>query len=103
MALNNIHVEQTSMGTAVGRSSDVQTAIMDYERQLSGIAEMVKSVWGGRAKQAFDIKHQEISSFLGINSQDAGGISEGTNQALNISVTADDDAYAIINAINGQH
>jgi uncharacterized protein YukE len=103
MALNNIHVEQTAMGTAVGRSADVQTAIMDYERQLSGIAEMVKSVWGGRAKQAFDIKHQEISAFLGINSRDAGGISEGTNQALNISVTADDDAYAIINAINGQH
>ncbi|GAB3460378.1 hypothetical protein [Actinophytocola sediminis] len=103
MALNNIHVEQTAMSSAVGKSSDTQTAIMDYERQLSGIADMVKAVWGGRAKTAFDAKHQEIAASLGINSQDAGRISEGTNQALNISLTADDDAYAIINAINGQH
>jgi uncharacterized protein YukE len=101
MALDNIHVEQTAMTTAVSRSSDVQTAIMDYEKQLSNIAEMVKSVWGGRAKVAFDTKHQEIRQYLGINSQDAGNISQGTNTANNISVGADDDAYALINAING--
>jgi hypothetical protein len=101
MALDNIHVEQTAMTTAVSRSSDVQTAIMDYEKQLSGIAEMVKSVWGGKAKLAFDQKHQEISGYLGTNSQDAAGISQGTNTANNISVGADDDAYALINAING--
>jgi uncharacterized protein YukE len=103
MALNNIHVEQTAMSMAAGKSADVQTSIMDYERQLSSIAEMVKAVWGGRAKVAFDAKHQEISSHIGVNAQDAGRISEGTNQALNISVAADDDSYAIINAINGQH
>lgn len=101
MALDNIHVEQTAMTTAVSRSSDVQTSIMDYEKQLSGIADMVKSVWGGRAKLAFDQKHAEISGHLGINSQDAGAISEGTNTAHNVSVTADDDAYTLINAING--
>jgi uncharacterized protein YukE len=101
MALDNIHVEQSAMTTAVSRSSDVNTAIMDYEKQLTGIAEMVKAVWGGRAKLAFDQKHQEISQYLGINSQDAGNISQGTNQANNISVAADDDAYAVINAING--
>ena len=101
MALDNIHVEQSAMTTAVSRSSDVNTAIMDYERQLTNIAEMVKAVWGGKAKQAFDLKHQEIRSYLGINSEDAGSISEGTNTALNVSVTADDDAYALINAING--
>jgi uncharacterized protein YukE len=101
MAMENIHVEQTAMTTAVSRSSDVNTAIMDYERQLTGIADMVKSVWGGRAKTAFDAKHQEISAHLGINSQDAASISDGTNQALNISVAADDDAYTLINAING--
>lgn len=101
MALDNIHVEQTAMTTAVSRSSDVHTSIMDYEKQLTGIAEMVKSVWGGRAKQAFDVKHQEISSYLGVNSQDAASISDGTNQAMNVSVAADDDAYTLINAING--
>ena len=101
MALDNIHVEQSAMTTAVSRSSDVQTAIMDYEKQLSGIAEMVKAVWGGRAKLAFDQKHAEITSYLGTNSQDAGHISQGTNTANNISVSADDDAYALINAING--
>jgi uncharacterized protein YukE len=101
MALDNIHVEQTAMTTAVSRSSDAQSAIMDYERQLTGIAEMVKAVWGGRAKLAFDQKHAEISSYLGLNSQDAGSISEGTNTANNVSVAADDDAYALINAING--
>jgi hypothetical protein len=86
MALDNIHVEQTAMTTAVSRSSDVQTSIMDYEKQLTGIADMVKAV---------------ISSDLGINSQDAGSISEGTNTANNVSVAADDDAYTLINAING--
>jgi len=101
MALDNIHVEQTAMTTAVSRSSDVQTSIMDYEKQLTGIADMVKAVWGGRAKLAFDQKHAEISSYLGINSQDAGSISEGTNTANNVSVAADDDAYTLINAING--
>jgi|SRR5690349_1934843 uncharacterized protein YukE len=101
MALDNIHVEQTAMTTAVSRSSDVQTSIMDYEKQLTGIADMVKAVWGGRAKLAFDQKHAEISSYLGINSQDAGAISEGTNTANNVSVAADDDAYTLINAING--
>jgi uncharacterized protein YukE len=101
MAMDNIHVEQSAMTTAVSRSSDVHTAIMDYEKQMSGIADMVKSVWGGRAKLAFDQKHQEIRGYLGVNAQDASSISEGTNQALNISVGADDDAYSIINAING--
>jgi uncharacterized protein YukE len=101
MALDNIHVEQSAMTTAVSRSSDVHTAIMDYEKQLSGIADMVKAVWGGRAKVAFDQKHQEIRQYLGVNSNDAASISSGTNQALNISVGADDDAYSIINAING--
>ncbi|MFL6118703.1 hypothetical protein [Actinophytocola sp.] len=101
MALDNIHVEQSMMSTAVSRSSDVHSAIMDYEKQLTGIADMVKSVWGGRAKVAFDQKHQEIRGYLGVNSQDADSISQGTSQALNISVGADDDAYSIINAING--
>lgn len=101
MALDNIHVEQTAMTTAVSRSSDVHTSIMDYERQLTGIADMVKAVWGGRAKVAFDQKHQEISGQLGINAQDASSISDGTSRALNISVQADDDAYALINAIQG--
>src|SRR5262245_45931513 len=101
MAFDNIHVEQTAMATAVTRSADVQTSIMDYEKQLTGIADMVKSVWGGRAKVAFDQKHAEISGYIGVNAQDAGAISQGTNQAQNISVAADDDAYALINAING--
>lgn len=101
MALNNIHVDQAAMAQAVGKSAEAQSAIMDYERQLRGIAEMVKSVWGGRAKVAFDAKHQEISAHIGLNAQEAGLISQGTNQALNISATADNDAYAIINAING--
>jgi hypothetical protein len=101
MAFDNIHVEQTAMATAVTRSADVQTSIMDYEKQLTGIADMVKAVWGGRAKLAFDQKHAEISGYIGINAQDAGAISQGTNQAQNISVSADDDAYALINAING--
>lgn len=101
MPMENIHVEQTAMSTAVGRASDVHTSIMDYEKQLSGIAEMVKAVWGGRAKVAFDQKHQEIAQYLGLNSQDAASISDGTNTALNVSVAADDDAYTLINAIQG--
>jgi uncharacterized protein YukE len=101
MAFDNIHVEQTAMTTAVSRSADVQTSIMDYEKQMTGIADMVKSVWGGRAKLAFDQKHQEISAYLGVNAQDAGSISEGTSTAHNVSVQADDDAYTLINAING--
>jgi uncharacterized protein YukE len=101
MALDNIHVEHSAMTTAVSRSADVHTAIMDYEKQMSGIADMVKSVWGGRAKVAFDQKHQEIRGHLGVNAQDADQISQGTGQAHNISIGADDDAYSIINAING--
>jgi uncharacterized protein YukE len=101
MAFNNIHVEQTAMTTAVSRSSDVNTQIMDFEKQLTGISEMVKAVWGGRAKQAFDIKHNEIRQYMGINAQDASGISDGTSQALNHSVGADDASYAVIAAIQG--
>lgn len=101
MAFNNIHVEQTAMTTAVSRSSDVNTQILDFERQMSGIAEMVKSVWGGRAKQAFDLKHNEIRGNIGVNAQDASGISDGTSQALNHSVGADDASYAVIAAIQG--
>jgi hypothetical protein len=101
MAFDNIHVEQTAMTTAVSRSSDVNTQILDFEKQMSGIADMVKAVWGGRAKQAFDIKHNEIRGFIGVNAQDASGISEGTSQALNHSVGADDASYAVIAAIQG--
>jgi len=101
MAFDNIHVEQTAMTTAVSRSSDVHTQIMDFEKQMSGIAEMVKSVWGGRAKQAFDVKHNEIRQYIGVNAQDASGISEGTSQALNHSVSGDDASYAVIAAIQG--
>lgn len=103
MSLENIHVEESAMSTAVNRSSDVQASIMDFERRLSGIAEMVKNVWGGKAKLAFDQKHAEITQYLGRNAQDALGISEGTNVAKQVSVTADDDAARIIAAINATH
>src|SRR5262245_22100639 len=103
MALDNIHVEHAGMTEATRKAGEVHTAILDYEKQMSGIADMVKSVWGGRAKLAFDQKHQEIRQYLGVNAQDASSISDGTGQAHNISVSADDDAYSIINAINGIH
>jgi hypothetical protein len=103
MAMDNIHVQQADMSTAVNRSSDVQTAIMDYEKQLTRIADLVKENWGGRAKEAFDKKHMEIAGLIGINAQEAGLISDGTNQALNISVGGDDEAFAVINAIQGGH
>ena len=101
MAMDNIHVEQTAMSTAVGRATEVHSSILEYDKHLTGIADLVKEVWGGQAKVAFDQKHQEIRTYLGINAQDASSISDGTNQALNISVTADQDASAIINAIQG--
>lgn len=101
MALNNIHVESQAMTAAVSKAGDVQTSIMDFEKQLTNMSEMVKAVWGGRAKVAFDQKHQEISSYLGVNAQDAGSISEGTNTAHTVTVAADDDAYQLINAISG--
>jgi hypothetical protein len=102
MAFDKIHVEETAMVTAVNRSNDVNTSILDYEKQLTGIAEMVKEVWGGKAKAAFDVKHQEIVGYLGVNAADALGISEGTNMSLNTSLAADDDSAAVIAAINGQ-
>ena len=101
MAFDNIHVEQTVMSTAVSRASDVNSQIMDFDNRLAGIAEMVKSVWGGRAKEAFDTKHTEIRQYMGVNAQDAGGISDGTRLALNHSVGGDDAAHAIIAAIQG--
>lgn len=103
MAFDNIHVEETAMAEAVNKSSTVQQSIMDFERRLSNISEMVKAVWGGKAKTAFDQKHAEITQYLGRNAQDALGISEGTNTAKNVSVQADDEAYRIINAINATH
>src|SRR5262245_9538350 len=101
MGFDNIHVETGSMTTATSRASDVNTSIMDYEKQLSGIADMVKTVWGGKPKTAFDQKHQEIVGYLGTNAADALGISEGTNTANNVSVSADDAAYDVIAAIQG--
>jgi uncharacterized protein YukE len=103
VAEENIHVEEGMMDVATRKAADVQTSIMDFERRLSGIAEMVKNVWGGKAKQAFDQKHAEITQYLGNNAQDALGISEGTNVAKQVSVTADDDAARIISAINATH
>jgi hypothetical protein len=101
MAFDNVHVEETAMVTAVSRSNDVNTSIMDFEKQLSGIAEMVKEVWGGKAKVAFDEKHAEIVGYLGTNAADALGISEGTNNSLNTTIAADDTSSAVIAAING--
>ena len=94
MALENIHVEEVAMDTAVNKASDVRPAIMDFERRLSGIAEMVKNVWGGQAKQAFDHKHQEITGTLGATRRTPLGISEGTSVAEQYSVQADHDASA---------
>jgi uncharacterized protein YukE len=103
MALDNIHVEQAAMTTAVSRSNDVHTQILEFEKQLSNISDLVKENWGGKAQQAFDTKHQEIRQTLGTNALDALDISEGTNNSLNTTVAADDAAYAVINAINGVH
>jgi len=103
MALDNIHVEQSAMTTAVSRSNDVQTSIMEYEKQLSAISDLVKENWGGEAQKAFDRKHQEIRQYLGTNALDAQDISDGTNNSLNISVAGDDSARQIIDAINAVH
>ena len=103
MALDNIHVEQSAMTTAVSKSNDVHTQILEFEKQLSNISDLVKANWGGKAQTAFDNKHQEIRGYLGTNAFDAQDISEGTNNSLNASVAADDAAYSVINAINGIH
>lgn len=103
MALDKIHVEQTAMTTAVSRSNDVHTSILEFEKQLSGISDLVKENWGGEAQKAFDRKHQEIRGYLGTNALDAQDISDGTNNSLNISVAGDDTARQIIDAINAVH
>jgi uncharacterized protein YukE len=100
MAFENIHQEAPAMTQGANEASNINEALMNYEKQLSNIAEMVKNVWGGQAKVAFDAKHQEIVGHLGTNAVDALGISEGTTQAAQYATTADLDSQQIINAIN---
>jgi hypothetical protein len=99
MTAPNIHQETPALVEAGNRAGDVHTSIMDYEKQLSAIAEMVKNVWGGQAKIAFDEKHQEIVGNLGKNAADILNISEGTKAAQQIGTSADIDASAVIKAI----
>jgi uncharacterized protein YukE len=103
MAFDNIHMETPALATAANRAGDVNTSILDYEKQLSNIAEMVKNVWGGQAKVAFDAKHQEIVGNLGNNAADVLNISEGTRTSQQIGTSADLDAGRIIAAINATH
>ncbi|HEX6359395.1 hypothetical protein [Actinophytocola sp.] len=100
MAFENIHQEAPAMTQATTESSNINEAILNYEKQLTGIAEMVKNVWGGQAKVAFDAKHQEIVGHLGTNAADALGISEGTRASAQYATGADLDSQQIINAIN---
>lgn len=102
MAFDNIHVEQGAMVTATNRASEVNTSILEYEKKLSGIAEMVKAAWGGRAKEEFDKQHNAIVKDLGLNAADAASISDGTRVANQVSIEGDDASAAVIAAIGGQ-
>lgn len=99
--MDQIHADTAVMLQGATKATDVHASYLDYQNKLRDVADMVASVWGGRAKAAFVAKHEEISSSLTLNANDVNDISTGTTTAANIATQVDDAAHAFLSAITG--